>query len=313
MSQPSLYGFNGPEPTAAPDRAANPGGEVEGSSHRVEELELDLPSGRVHAVRWGAGGPTVVCLPGLSANLHGFDAIAGRLAAHGFQVVVLDLRGRGKSETTPPGTYGWPAHAADVADVARSLGAGPITLVGWSMGAFVALEVASTEPLLLSSVVLMDACAPTSEQANALIRLAVDRLGAVYPSVGQYLELIRQMGTITPWDPLWERYFEYELEPVEGGVRARTSRSAVAEDFEYGATHDARDRWSTLSMPALLVRAARPLVPGGPFIVTDADRDAFADAVPHATVVEVDANHYGMVTHPGTADSIVAFLGRQAP
>jgi hypothetical protein len=61
-------------------------------------------------------------------------------------------------------------------------------------------------------------------------------------------------------------------------------------------------------MPALLVRAARPLVPGGPFVVSDEDRDAFARQVPEATVVEIDANHYGMVTHPGTADAILGFL-----
>lgn len=275
---------------------------------QVEEFDLHLSSGRLHAARMGGSGPLVLCLPGLSANLRSFDFVGGRLADEGFQVVMLDLRGRGRSETMPPGTYGWPAHADDAAEVAQRLGAGSMSLVGWSMGAYVAMQLASMEPQLLEKVVLIDACGVTSEPAEALIRTVIERLGVVHPSFQQYLELVKQMGTITPWDPLWERYFEYELEPVEGGVRARTSREAVTEDFEYGISQDPRRLWLGLTMPVLLVRAARPLVPGGPFIVGEEDRDAFAQWVPEAKVVEVDANHYGVVTHPRTAE-ILEFLG----
>lgn len=275
---------------------------------RCEEFDLHLSSGRVHVARRGGGGPLVVCLPGLSANLRSFDFLGGRLAEGGFHVVMVDPRGRGRSESTPPGTYGWPAHAADVAEVADRLGAGPIHLVGWSMGAYVAMQLASMKPPLLNKVVLIDACGATGEPANALIRTVIERLGVIYPSSHQYLQLIKQMGTLTPWDPLWERYFAYELEPVAGGVRARTSRDAVTEDFEYGSSHDPRRLWPALSMPVLLVRAAQPLVPAGPFIVGEDDRDAFAQSVPAAKVVEVDANHYGVVTHPRTAKVIQAFL-----
>ncbi|MGH3534960.1 MAG: alpha/beta fold hydrolase, partial [Pseudonocardiaceae bacterium] len=102
---------------------------------RFEEFDLQLSSGRVHAARSGGHGPLVVCFPGLSANLRSFDFIGGALAEAGFRVVMVDPRGRGRSESTPLGTYGWPAHAADVAEVADRLGAGSIHLLGWSMGA----------------------------------------------------------------------------------------------------------------------------------------------------------------------------------
>jgi pimeloyl-ACP methyl ester carboxylesterase len=279
----------------------------------VEEFDIPLSSGRLHAVRLGAGARLVLCVPGLSANLRCFDVIGARLADDGFHVVALDLRGRGRSETTPPGTYGWPAHAADVAEVAQRLGAGSLHLVGWSMGAFVALQLASMEPQLLQKVVLVDACGATSEPANALIRSAIDRLGVVHPSVREYMGLVRQLGIIAPWNPLWERYFMYELEPVGGGVKARTSREAVTEDFEFGISHDPRRLWPGLTMPVLLVRAARPLVPRGPFIVTKADRDAFAECVPTAEVVEIDANHYGVATDTRTADAILEFLEGRLP
>lgn len=281
--------------------------------HHVEEVDLHLSSGRLRGARRVGPGPLVLCLPGLSANLRSFDFIATRLADAGFDVIVLDLRGRGRSATTPAGTYGWPSHAADAAEVAHQLGAGSLSVLGWSMGAFVAMQLAATEPQLLHKVVLIDACGPTSEAANALIQTVIGRLGVVHSSTGQYLQVVRQLGTIVPWSPLWEGYFEYELEAVDGGVRARTSRESVAEDFAFATAHDPRRLWSALTMPVLLVRAAQPIMPGGPFIVTEQDRDDFVGSVPGAELMEVDANHYGVMAHPATADAIVAFLQGHLP
>ncbi len=45
---------------------------------------IDLPSGRLHALRFGAGdGPLAICIPGLSANCTSFAAIGEGLAAAG--------------------------------------------------------------------------------------------------------------------------------------------------------------------------------------------------------------------------------------
>lgn len=281
---------------------------MEALEHPVRCFGLDLRTGRVRVARCGGPGPLVLCLPGLSANLRSFDFIAARLARAGFDVVALDLRGRGRSDVTPPGTYGWSSHAADAAEVAHQLGADSVSVLGWSMGAFVAMQLAATEPGLLDKVVLIDACAATSEASNELIQTVIDRLGVVYPSVKQYLDLVQRLGTIVPWSPLWEDYFEYELEAIEGGVRARTSPKAVAEDFRYTTSHDPRRLWSGLTMPTLLVRASRPITPGGPFIVSEEDRDDFLRSVPAAELAEVNANHYGVVADAATADAITGFL-----
>ena len=68
-------------------------------------------------------GPLVVGLPGLSANLRAFDLLAERCASAGLRFAALDLRGRGLSQDTGAGTYGWPRHARDVVHVARILNA----------------------------------------------------------------------------------------------------------------------------------------------------------------------------------------------
>ena len=274
----------------------------------VTRLDFELSSGRLHGeVRGPTGATLVIGVPGLSANLRGFDYLAERLAPR-FRVAALDLRGRGNSEVSPPGTYGRANHARDVIAVADALGADDFVVLGQSMGAFVAMEVARQAPARLQAAVFLDACGLPDSETIAPIRAAIERLGAVYPSFEGYVAVVQQLGTIRPWSPYWERYFRYELADVPGGARARSDRGAVLEDADYGEAHSPHDLWPNLTRPILLARAIQPLVGASGFIVPVAERDAFLAVVRSASLVEVDANHYGINTHPATADAIEAFV-----
>ena len=56
-----------------------------------EDSDSALASGRLRVRRWGAAdAPVVVCVPGLSANLSGFDRLAERLAGETLQLVAID-------------------------------------------------------------------------------------------------------------------------------------------------------------------------------------------------------------------------------
>lgn len=256
-------------------------------------------------------GRLVLGLPGLSANLRSFDRLASRCARAGLRFAALDLRGRGLSEDSGPGTYGWTCHAEDAAGVARLLGAGRCSLVGWSMGAFVAMDLASRRPAQVERLVLVDAAGPADQVVERLVRASAERLGTVYASPGAFLDLARGLGTIEPWSEFWDAYFMYDLVEAPGGVRPRTSRTAVMEDLEYGARHDPTEFWPHLTMPVLLVRATRPMHPQlGGHLVDDEQLARFRTAVPHAEIVDVDANHYTVGTDPAALESIVGFLGR---
>lgn len=64
-----------------------------------EDRDISVASGRLRVRRWGAAdAPAVVCVPGLSANLCGFDRLAEQLAGDTLQLLAIDLRGRGRSE-----------------------------------------------------------------------------------------------------------------------------------------------------------------------------------------------------------------------
>lgn len=274
------------------------------------EFDLQLPSGRLHAKRFGSPeAPLALCLPGLSANLVSFDYIAERLAGERLQVVALDLRGRGRSEVTPPGSYGWPAHARDAFAAATALGAERFSLIGHSMGGAVVMEAAGQDPGRLERVVLIDVAGTPEAATVAAISSAVNRLGTVFPSVDFFLEALRGLGTIDPWSEYWERYYRYELEPVEGGVRSSSDRAAVLEDYAYGESHEAYPLWPGLTMPVLLLYATREILPGMGHIVSTTDRSRFPREVPTAIVADVDANHYTVATSDGSVAAIRRFFG----
>jgi 3-oxoadipate enol-lactonase len=262
---------------------------------------------RVH--RFGdPAAPLVLCVHGLSANARGFDPMAWALTARGYRVVSMDLRGRGHSTASPPGTYGWKRHALDVLAVAAELSAERFHYVGHSMGAYVGMSACEIGQDRIQSLTLIDAAGFPEPAAMPPILGAVERLGKKHPSVEVYLDRVRSLGTVEPWSSHWERYFRYELQDTDGGVHARTSHHAVMEDVLYASTQDPRLLWSTIRCRSLLVRAAIPLGNPGGFIVPEEDRSWFLRTVRGASAVDVEANHYGVLMHDDTFEAIGRFL-----
>ncbi len=274
----------------------------------TDTLDLSLPSGRVRVERSGpADAPAVVCVHGLTANLRSFDGLREPLLAQARQMVAIDLRGRGRSEDTGPGTYGLEAHARDVLAVADELGIGDFDFVGWSMGALTGLVLGGIAVERMRTVVLIDAVGGMDDAAIELVRTGTARLDAVVPDLDTYLDAVKASGIFEPWDPFWEAYFSYELAELSdgAGLSPSTSRAACLEDLEV-AGFDFTPLWANLTMPTLLVWAKQPM--GGGLIVPAAVRDAFLAAVPGARVHEVDRNHYGIMIAPGVPEAIAAHV-----
>ena len=274
-----------------------------------EPFETELPSGRLHGeLRGPEDAPLVICVHGLSANLRAFDQIAPALADAGLRVAAVDLRGRGGSADTGPGSYGLEAHARDVLALADTLGAAAFSLIGWSMGALIALHVAGLAPERLRRAVLLDAAGRMEEAAVDAVRAGLARLGATVPEPAAYVDAIRAAGAIVPWHEQWEGFYRYELaENDDGTWSPRTSRAAAEEDLERTGDDDLEARWAALTMPALLVRCDAPL--GGGLLVPPDVGERFAAEVPRGEVVAVRSNHFGVMTDPDTIAAVTEFLG----
>ena len=195
-------------------------------------------------------------------------SIRAVLAGAGHHVVTMDLRGRGRSDITPLGSYGWDSHVRDLLEIAELYGADSIDVIGHSMGGFIGMSLAAQYPRRCSRLVLIDAVGEPEPSALLPITKSISRLGRTYPSAPDVLSHMRAAGTITPWDEFWDSYFEWELEPVDDTVRIRTDLAAVSEDSAYASTHDVYGLWPRLRCPVLLVRASRPTAPGGGLVVS---------------------------------------------
>jgi pimeloyl-ACP methyl ester carboxylesterase len=264
-----------------------------------QDSDIPLNSGRLRVRRWGAAdAPAVLCVPGLSATLCGFDRLAERLAGGTLQLVAIDLRGRGRSEVTGAGTYGWRNHARDVLGIADAVGAPSFAVIGQSSGAAIAMTCAQLEPSRVEQLVLIDLVGSPDQRSVVPVVASVSRLGMVYPSAQAAIALIKQTGIIPGWDEYWDRYFAYELREVSGGVASSSDRGAVLEDLGYGEAMYWPDLeapihalWNAITMPALVLRARQEIMPGFGFILPAADAERFAAAVPSARVVEIDAKY----------------------
>ena len=274
----------------------------------TEARRFHLSNGEIAAELSGPeAGSLVIGVPGLSANLRSFDVIFAALDPQRHRRLAYDPRGRGRSEKTPPGSYGGAAHARDIVEMADQLGVAQFDLVGWSMGTWIAMKVCELYPGRVRRLVLVDGGGIPEESARAPIYAGVGRLGTVFPSFDTFAELAKVAGIFSPWEA-WEPYFRYEFEEVEGGVRARTTAESAWEDENYRLAQDPYALWTSVTMPSLLIRATREVIPGAGYILTPADVQRFLAEVPGSRAVEVDAGHYQVGVHPDTARAIAEFL-----
>jgi pimeloyl-ACP methyl ester carboxylesterase len=265
------------------------------------EFDLDLTSGRVHAQRFGeSDAPLVLAVHGLSANMHGFDHLAPLLIDDGGrQVVAVDLRGRGGSDSTAPGTFGLASHARDMFEVATLLGYDRFDWVGWSLGALIGILASQLKPGRIRRLGLIDHAGRSDESAVAAVLSGLNRLDMDLPAVDEYVAQIEAMSPIRPFTDFWRRFYAYEFR--------RTSKEACLEDGRDAAGQDWPQFWRQMTMPVALVRCVRPL--NGGLVVPDDVAADIASTVPTLTVTDVDADHFTVMTHEPAAEALRALVG----
>ena len=271
------------------------------------DLVLSLSSGQLTGKTWGRpGAPLVICLPGFSQDERSYDAIGPALADDHY-VVALALRGRGRSRGAPEAPWGAPSHAADVLEIASHLGYAELALVGWSFGGLVSMHIAQLAPGRVTRVVLIDVAGTPDAVSMTAVGNNQTRLTMTFPTEQSYVDHVISAGMFEGAEDFFRDYLVGELEPVEGGFRTRTTAD-IAQDAVANGISTIDDLWKHLTMPVLLLRAARPIVPGSGYIVPETERDRFLAAVPTAQAVEVDANHGAIGVVDESVSAVSAFL-----
>jgi pimeloyl-ACP methyl ester carboxylesterase len=127
----------------------------------------------------GEGPPVLlICGTGQPADLW-FAQVADLVAA-GHRVITFDNRGCGRS-AAPPAPYRVADMAADTAALIEYLGLGPCDVIGYSLGGYIAQQLAVTCPALVRRLVLVAGVGAAPAYALARARAAVDLALALDP------------------------------------------------------------------------------------------------------------------------------------
>jgi pimeloyl-ACP methyl ester carboxylesterase len=290
-------------PAAAAALAPAPRTEV-GATTRF----LVRPEGRVAYEEVGRG-PLVVLVPGIGDTRAQYRLLAPELAAAGYRVVSMDLRGLGES-STGFSDYSAAAVGSDVVALLRELDAGPARLVGQSMAAGAVAWAAAEAPAMVESLVLIGPFVrdvpPTSPLQGAI-------MGGLVNSLFQ-----------RPWGAAaWSSYYD-SLYPSAKPVDMPAYRSALSANVAERGRLEALRAMMNASKADVDARLgavrARTLVVMG---TADPDFDGFvggqagearhvADRLGGQVMMVEGAGHYPHVEMPALVNpAIVAFVGGQ--
>lgn len=249
---------------------------------------------RLSWVDFGGSGSPMLALHGSFGRASVFAPLAERLTTR-VRLVAFDQRGHGMADHGGPFTR--EEFIADAAAVIDTLGLGPVSLLGHSLGGITAYQLAARYPELVRALVIEDVGAVMRNPEVEHPLLDVRGWPTSAPSLGALAETIKERGVPDP------SYFLQSAVAASDGWRLLFDPDEMMDVQRHGLG-DWWPDWVGSSCPALLLRGGHStLLP----------RDLAADMVrrrPHTTLVEFpDAGHWIHDDDPdGCANAILRFL-----
>lgn len=239
----------------------------------------------------GAGAPLILS-NSLGTDIHLWD---GQLATltEGHRVVRYDMRGHGASEA-PAGDYSLERLGRDVLSIMDRQGIARAALAGISIGGIVSLWVATHAPDRIERLIL----------ANTAAKIGNDALWT------ERVRVVREDGLSQLADATMVRWFTERFRMEHPGTVSRFHQTVARTNPDgyigcCAALRDAdlRPLASTVSAPTLVVVGTHDVA------TTAADGYWLADAIPGATLVELDAAHLSNVEREDAFnDAVRTFL-----
>jgi lipase len=261
-----------------------------------------------------ADGPVVVLIHGITSAHTAWPLVVDHLPA-GTRVLAPDLRGRGRSNGLPA-PYGMEQHCADVLAMMDHFGVRKATLVGHSMGAFVAVAFSGAHAERLQGLLLVDGGLPLDVPAgmdvdtliNTVLGPAAQRLTTIFPSKEAYRDFWRaHPAFVGQWSHMLEAYSDYDLVEGPQGLHPATAPEAMTGDSRdlYGSKV-VLDALGHLPAHTALLTAPRGLTNTTP-LYAPAAIERIKKELPDLTVKEVpDVNHYTIVMSEAGAKVVAA-------
>ena len=263
---------------------------------------------RLHYLDHPGPGPTLLLMPGLTANCHSFDGLIEAGLNSSFRVLALDLRGRGLSDKPVHG-YTMADHAADIMGLLEALDLDRVILGGHSFGGLLTIYLAAHYPQRFLRLVVLDAAARMHPDTFELIRPAIERLGKPVASWDEYLESMKRMPFYQGWwDPVIENYYRADVEVLANGAVCSLSRPEVIAQAAAGIMAEDWDKHlAAVARPLLLLNAPGPYGPPGtaPILPRELALETVS-RVADGRYVEVPGNHMTMLFGDGARKIVAA-------
>jgi pimeloyl-ACP methyl ester carboxylesterase len=224
------------------------------------------------------------------------------LESAGYEVITFDNRGMPPSDV-PPGDYSLADLVADTAGLIEALGAGPCRLVGTSMGALIAAELAISRPELVSCCVLMAARARSDALRRSLsageraLTSGGIQLPAAYEASVSVLQMFSPVtlnddARVSVWLDIYEM--------------SAARRAAASGQDAIDLTSDRRDALRSVPVPCRMIAFSDDLM-CPPHLCAEV-----AEAIPDCDYVEIGScGHLGYLERPDEVNSaIIEFLDK---
>lgn len=250
----------------------------------------------------------VICIHGLTRNSKDFADVAPAICKSGRRVLVLDVRGRGRSDRDPvPANYQLATYAADVVALMDALGHARALFVGTSMGGLIAMVLATIAPARIAGALLNDV-GPELEPSG-LVRIAsyVGKPAKLesWSDAAAYAE--RTNGAAFPGrsEEFWLQFARRILRENEAGLPALDYDPAIASAVAPAPMPDLWPLFASLAdgRPLALVRGALS------DLITADIAERMKAAAPHLDVTEVpEVGHAPMLSEKAAAAAIKRWL-----
>ncbi len=255
------------------------------------------------AVEEAGSGRPLVLLHGFTGSGASWAGHLGVLAAR-FRVIVPDLPGHGRSASVDPVRMTVERTADDLALVLEQLNASPAAVLGYSMGARIALRLAVAHPEDVSRLVLESPSAGIADPAVRAERRAADAALADQLDQGDIADFVGQ------WEehPVFAGHAALEPSVAERQrtIRLANDPHALAASLRaagQGEMEPLHDRLPRLAVPTLVIGGVLDTVARG-------RAELVAASIPGARLELIgDAGHMPHLERPDTFRRIVlAFL-----
>ncbi len=262
--------------------------------------DIIIRGARLHYEECGTGPDTILFIHGLMLASESWQAQRDHFAAT-HRVITYDLRGQGRS-AHPWRGLGLDSLAEDAAELIRALAPQGCHVVGFSMGAFIALRLAARHPELVRSLALIGVSADAEswrKMPSYAAMIAVVSLAGVRPVVPRMMQILfgrsiladpARRAVIAPWHAM-----------VEGLPRS-VLRAATASALRRSIRHEI----AAVAAPTLIIAGSEdhPVPPH--------HAKAVADAIPHARYELVpETGHAVMIERPDWFNAMLEhFLGQ---